>query len=145
MGRRGQALNLHDLQRDLIHKRREKDLPGLHLRLVEAWNALPKLPDAYAWRWIAYHMVKAGRKDDLRRLLLDFDYLQAKLAATDPNALIADYDYLPEDERFAVSTVRSAAFGACSCSRSAATSGATDRSFAWQYLTQYTSLAQASC
>ena len=97
----GTSLILHDLQRDLIHKRREKDLPGLHLRLVEAWDALPKLPDPYAWRWVAYHMVQAGRKDDLRRLLLNFNYLQAKLAATDPNALIADYDYLPDDGRFA--------------------------------------------
>ena len=40
----------------------------------------------------------AGRKDDLRRLLLDFEYLQAKLAATDANALIADYDYFRDDE-----------------------------------------------
>jgi WD40 repeat protein len=29
--------------------------------------------------------------------LLDFNYLEAKLAATDANALIADYDYLPHD------------------------------------------------
>jgi len=94
----GTSLILHDLQRDLIHKRREKDLPGLHLRLVEVWDALPKLPDAYAWRWIAYHLVEAGRKDDLRRLLLDFNYLEAKLAATDTNALIADYDYLAVEQ-----------------------------------------------
>jgi NB-ARC domain/APAF-1 helical domain len=92
------SLILHDLQRDLIHKRREKDLPGLHSRLVEAWDGLPKLPDAYAWRWVAYHMVKAGRKDNLRRLLLDFDWLHAKLTATDANALIADYDYLADEE-----------------------------------------------
>jgi len=92
------TLNLHDLQRDLIRKRREKDLPGLHLRLVEAWDALPKLPDAYAWRWVGYHMVEAGRKDDLRRLLLNFNYLQANLTATDTNALIADYDYLANEE-----------------------------------------------
>jgi hypothetical protein len=84
------ALILHDLQRDLIRKRCEKNLPGLHLRLVEVWDALPKLPDAYAWRRVAYHLVKAGRKDDLRRLLLDFDWLQTKLTATDLNALIAD-------------------------------------------------------
>src|SRR6202035_3479409 len=82
---------------DLIRKRCEKNLPLLHLRLVEAWNALPKLPDAYAWRWIAYHMVKAAREDDLHRLLLNFNYLQGKLAATDKNALIADYDYLLKD------------------------------------------------
>jgi hypothetical protein len=81
-----------------MRKRREEKLPGLHLRLVEAWDALPKLPDMYAWRWIGYHLVKAGREDDLRRLLLDFNYLYVKLAATDPNALIADYDYLLEDK-----------------------------------------------
>ena len=92
------SLILHDLQRDLIHKRRENGLPGLHLRLLEAWDALPKLPDVYAWRWIAYHMVKAGRKDDLQRLLLDFDYLQAKLSSTDTNALIADYNSFAEEE-----------------------------------------------
>ena len=94
------ALLLHDLLCDLIHKRREKDLPGLHLRLVEAWGALPKLPDAYAWRWIAYHLAQAGCKDDLSRLLLDFNYLEAKLAATDTNGLIADYDYLADKEEF---------------------------------------------
>ena len=94
------ALRLHDLQRDFIYKQREKDLPGLHLRLVEAWDALSKLPDAYAWRWVAYHLVQAGRKDDLRRLLLHFNYLQAKLTATDPNALVADYDYLADEEEF---------------------------------------------
>jgi hypothetical protein len=92
------ALNLHDLQRDLIHKRRKKKLAGLHLRLVEAWDALPKLPDHYTWTWIAHHLVQAGRKDDLRQLLLNFDYLQAKLAATDANALIADYEYFTDVE-----------------------------------------------
>jgi APAF-1 helical domain len=92
------TLFLHDLQRDLIHKRREKNLAGLHLRLLEAWNALPKLPDHYAWRWVAYHLAKAGREEDLRRLLLNFDYLHAKVGATDSNALIADYEYLPEDK-----------------------------------------------
>jgi hypothetical protein len=79
-----------------IGQKAEPDLHGLHLRLVESWDALPKL-DSYAWRWVAYHMVKVDRKDDLRRLLLDFDYLQAKLSSTDPNALIAD-EYLPEDK-----------------------------------------------
>src|SRR5271165_1997137 len=91
------SLFLHDLQADVIRKRREKDLPALHLRLVEAWDGLPKL-DSYAWRWAAYHLVQAGHNDDLRRLLLNFNYLEAKLTATDANALIADYDYLLEDK-----------------------------------------------
>ena len=45
---------------------------------------MPKL-DSYAWCWVGYHMVKAGRQDDLRQLLLNFNYLQAKLIATNPN------------------------------------------------------------
>jgi hypothetical protein len=88
------TLNLHDLQHDLIRKRREKNLPGLHLRLVEAWDGQPKLPDAYAWRWMAYHLVQAGCKNDLRQLLLNFDWLEGKLQTTDLNALILDYDHL---------------------------------------------------
>ena len=39
-------------------------------------------------------MVQAERKDDLRRLLVNFDYLQAKLVAIDANALITDYSWL---------------------------------------------------
>jgi hypothetical protein len=75
--------------------------------LVEAWDALPKLPGAYAWRWIAYHLVQAGRKNDMRQLLLDFNYLEAKLAATYTNALIADYDYLAEDKDLQLARIHS--------------------------------------
>jgi hypothetical protein len=38
------------------------------------------------------------RTEDPRQLLLNFNYLEAKLAATDTNALIADYDYLADEE-----------------------------------------------
>ena len=76
---------------------------------MEAWDALPKLPDAYAWRWLAYHLVQAGHKDDLRQLLLNFGYLQGKLLATDVNALIGDYEPLAsadEDLRVIQSALR---------------------------------------
>jgi WD40 repeat protein len=53
--------------------------------------------DPYSWRWVAYHLAKAGRKSDLRRLLLNFDYLLGKLEATETNAFTGEYDYLPED------------------------------------------------
>jgi hypothetical protein len=41
----GTALILHDLQRDLIRKRRENQLQSLHSRLLEGWSDLLKLPD----------------------------------------------------------------------------------------------------
>jgi hypothetical protein len=56
----------------------------------------------YAWRWTVYHLVQTGRKDELRRLLLDFDYLQAKLSTTDANGLIADYDFLADEKELRV-------------------------------------------
>jgi hypothetical protein len=92
------ACRLHDVLRTYLLGKLP-DVAAVHLRLVEAWDALPKLPDAYAWRWVGYHMVKGGRKDDLRRLLLDFNYLEAKLATTDVNALIADYNFLDDEEK----------------------------------------------
>ncbi|RZN36806.1 MAG: WD40 repeat domain-containing protein, partial [Methanosarcinales archaeon] len=60
------------------------------------WIDLPE-SESYLWTHLAYHLVEAGRGDELWRLLLDFDWLQAKLAATDVNSLIADYDHLPGD------------------------------------------------
>jgi hypothetical protein len=83
----GTSLILHDIQRDLIHKRRERDLPELHGRLVNGWGDLTELPDAYAWRWVAYHLVEAGRIDDLYTLVLDEVFRKAqceKLAQIQP-------------------------------------------------------------
>src|ERR1019366_2977127 len=57
----------------------------------------PASLDAYGWRWIGYHLINANRGDDLRRRLLDGKFALNKLGATDLNALINDYDYLPGD------------------------------------------------
>jgi WD40 repeat protein len=53
--------------------------------------------DTYGLRHLPIHMVGAGQNDTLRELLLDFDWLQAKLDSTDVTALIADTDLLPAD------------------------------------------------
>jgi hypothetical protein len=55
---------------------------------VDGWGHLKKLSNAYAWRSISYHLTQAGRTNELRHLLLSFDWLQAKLAATDVESLI---------------------------------------------------------
>jgi hypothetical protein len=71
---------------------------ALHGQLLDTWGDLCHLPDAYAWRWIAYHLVRAERRDQLRKLLLNSDWLHAKLEATDVNGVIADFDVLQEDD-----------------------------------------------
>jgi len=91
------TIRLHDVMRDFLTEQLVNP-PAIHARLVDAWGDPHNLPDAYAWHWIAYHLMKAGGKEELKQLLLDFDWLQAKLEATDVNALIADYDFLPDDK-----------------------------------------------
>ena len=50
----------------------------------------------YALRYYAQHLA-AGKKEELRQLLFDFQWLEAKLNATDVNASIADYELLSGD------------------------------------------------
>jgi len=96
-------LGLHDLQHDFAVKR-TGDLPALHNRLVEAyrercpdgWHTGPD--DGYFFQHLAYHLLHSGRKEELKNLLLDYRWLEARLEKTDVTSLISDFDLLPEDE-----------------------------------------------
>lgn len=95
-------LRLHDLQADYL-RHETRDLRRLHGRLVDGYSA--RYPDGlsrgaddgYFFQWLPWHLRGAGRLAELRELLLCFSWLEAKLAATDINALIADYDALPDE------------------------------------------------
>jgi WD40 repeat protein len=72
--------------------------PGtVHDRLVNAWpdwRNLPDLPGQYAWRWLAWHLARSGRNEELHRILWEPEWMHAKLRATDVNSLISDYELL---------------------------------------------------
>ena len=53
--------------------------------------------DLYGLRYLPVHLLNAGHHEILRELLFTFDWLKAKLTATDVNALLADYEMLPDD------------------------------------------------
>jgi WD40 repeat protein len=95
-------LSLHDLQFDYV-KKQSVDLIALHDRLLNAYrtkclNGWAEGPnDGYFFQHLAYHLDKAGCEDELRSLLLDFDWIKAKLESTDVPSLIADYDFLSDD------------------------------------------------
>src|SRR5260221_7138406 len=48
-------------------------------------------------RHIASHLQQVGRTQDARTVLLNFEFLQAKLGVTNASALIADYEYFPKE------------------------------------------------
>ena len=95
-------VTVHDLQHDYL-RAIEGDQNKLHVELLEAyqkkckdgWSTGPN--DGYFFEHLAYHLVEAGHKEELRNLLLDFSWIQAKLEAADVNLLISDYDHLPDD------------------------------------------------
>jgi WD40 repeat protein len=104
----GRLVTLHDLQHDYLRARAGEDLPSLHARLLAAYqaqcpNGWPSGPDdGYFFPRLPYHLLAAGRENELRRLLLDYPWLRAKLAAAGVGALLPDYDLLPGDRALAL-------------------------------------------
>ena len=84
-------MRLHDLMRSWLAAA-ITNATELHNRLVEAWTDWMHLADTYAWRWLTWHLVRAKRAADVERILWDPGWLQAKLAHTDVNALLSDFD-----------------------------------------------------
>lgn len=83
-------LHLHDLLQGYFGTLLD-DAAAVHARLVDAWGDPCALSHPYAWRAYARHLRGAGRADALARLLLDPRWLEAKLRATDVQALLADF------------------------------------------------------
>lgn len=91
------TIRLHDVIQSYLETQLTQT-GALHSRLADAWGDPHSLQQDYSWRWLSYHLAESGRTEELRRLLLDFEWLQEKLDATDAIALIADYDYIPDDK-----------------------------------------------
>ncbi len=90
------SIRLHDVFRTYLVQNLP-DARAAHARLVDCWGDLHNLPDPYAWRHVAHHLIEAGRRDRLRELLLDYRWLRPKLLATDPIALRDDAARFPDD------------------------------------------------
>jgi WD40 repeat protein len=88
--RQAQVVRLHDSVRAVLATW-VPDKPASHRRLLDAWGDAKRLPHAYAWQWYGWHCLEGGREEEFRRQLVDFDWMQAKLLATDITALTADY------------------------------------------------------
>jgi len=93
-----QRITLHDLQLDYLRKRAGSNLPELHSRLLgryrqlcsDRWHTGPN--DGYFFEHLAYHLNKAGRRKELRDLLLDYRWLEQKLKISGVAALLSDFD-----------------------------------------------------
>jgi len=94
-------VRLHNVIRKYLRGRLGARLPELHKKFlgaygVENWADLPR-DEPYLWDYLAYHLLEAHKRAELRAALLDCRYLQAKLDARDANALLSDFDALLRD------------------------------------------------
>lgn len=101
---RERRYSLHDLQADVVaHQLGPQSLVDAHAQLVADYrppepNGWPSVPDdGYLLDNLAFHLACAGRSGELRDLLTDFRWLDAKLESTAPVSLLADYVQLPDD------------------------------------------------
>lgn len=53
------TLRLHDVLRSYLYAKLANK-SALHQRLAEFWGERPAPPDAYAWRWLAFHRAQAA-------------------------------------------------------------------------------------
>jgi len=95
-------VSLHNFQKDYLSIFGEDD--KLHGHLLAAyrrhcrehgWITGPN--DGYFFEYVCAHLLAAGRRIELKPLLLDFDWLRNKLRASTLHALLDDYD-LVQDE-----------------------------------------------
>lgn len=95
------TLKLHDIIRCYLLNKQKATISSIHAEFLDAykieqWSELPS-EETYLWEYLAYHLVEAKREEVLKSLLLDFNWQQAKLNATDIHFLIKDYDFFPKD------------------------------------------------
>ena len=92
-------ISRHDLQGDVagsllraqdgLGKAHAQLLTGYRNRCTDGWPSV--VGDGYVFEHLATHLAAAGQHEELQRLLIDFNWLWAKLRATNVNALLADY------------------------------------------------------
>lgn len=107
---------LHDLLSDFARSLLAASPGGIeaaNLRLVEGYrgrcssSVWPGGPnDGYFFENLAYHLAQAGLSDELGHLLLDFDWLTARLRSSDVVGLLSDFAHAPRPP--SVEAIRSA-------------------------------------
>ena len=103
--RKSGTIRLHDVTRRVLVEQSGGALLSLHARLLEThrplsgnWTDLP-VEESYLWRRFQEHFLGAGSRSELKTLLINFSFLEAKLLATEINSLIAGYEpFVGEDQ-----------------------------------------------
>lgn len=106
------SIGVHDVQLLYLKHVMREHVKAVHERLIdryyercdESWPDGPN--DGYFFENLAYHLAQAGRRPELRSLLLDPTWYFAKLRACDAPSLVSDFD--PATDEAALARVQGA-------------------------------------
>src|SRR6185295_15325514 len=90
-------IRLHDVVREFLIEQQGDRLPSINMQLLEAhrgvglsrWADMPA-DEPYLWDQLAYHLLEAGRGDELVETVKDWRYLVAKTLMRKSLAVEAD-------------------------------------------------------
>ena len=98
----GSGISFHDLQHDFLRLNIASLIDG-HTALVDAYQAAATSgwasgpDDGYFFQYMPQHLAAADQLGELKALLSDYDWLAAKLRATNLTSVLADYGLLAND------------------------------------------------
>lgn len=94
-------LSLQTFQYDYLSA--EAELDKLHPHLLAAYRRqcgqhgwLSGPDDGYFFEYLSFHLIQANRRNELRQLLVDYDWMYRKLLATSIHDLANDYELLDD-------------------------------------------------
>lgn len=97
-------IRLHDLQR-VYARACTSDMAVLHGQFVDAFHSRSSGrfgTGQYYFIHLGHHLIQAGRSGEMRALLSDYEWLDAKLRAVGPVEILADYERLASHEARAI-------------------------------------------
>ncbi len=101
-----QHIQLHDVVRTYLEGRVGSQLSVVHRKFLDVFGLMndpvKAAGDPYLCRHLAYHLVKAEWWEELKKLLLNIDWLYAKLEILDISALLSDFDWLQNEKNFSL-------------------------------------------
>ena len=88
-------VQLHDVLRaHVLGQTTGEELASLHGKLLDSvalpWSRLP-FTERYLWEWLGWHLIEADRGDTLAALLVDFDWIERRVAAGGVSGLLGEY------------------------------------------------------
>lgn len=99
----GKVISLHTYQYEFAYAESEIDKLHNHLlvayrRLCDQHGWISGPNDGYFFHYLSMHLYNANRKNELKTLLLDLDWIQKKLEIAPLHLLLMDYDWFEDDE-----------------------------------------------